>query len=208
MIANYRQALPIEEREPEPSVYFISYIQSSGTQYIDTGFNPNQNTRVVMDVELYSQPNSMAAIFGERQKSASNDSRSFILWSSNQGKGIRSDFMGNNVSSAIALLGKRVEVDKNRNVCHIGDETVTNSSGSGQALGSLWLFAVNNVESGTLNTSWTASVKCYSCQIYDNDVLVRDYAPALDPEGVPCLYDKISEEYVYNSGTGSFTAPS
>ena len=28
----------------------LEYIKSSGTQYIDTGFKPNQNTRVVMDV--------------------------------------------------------------------------------------------------------------------------------------------------------------
>ena len=40
-----------------------------------------------------------------------------------------------------------------------------------------------------------------------NDNLIRDYAPALDPDGVPCLYDKISEEYVYNSGSGSFITP-
>lgn len=80
MIANYRQAVPLGE--PEPDINFIDYIESSGTQYIDTGFKPN-----------------------------------------------------------------------------------------------------------------------------NNDALVRDYAPALDPDGVACLYDKVSEKYVYNAGTGSFTTP-
>ena len=29
----------------------LEYIQSSGTQYIDTGFKPNQDTRVVMEID-------------------------------------------------------------------------------------------------------------------------------------------------------------
>ena len=32
----------------------LEYIQSSGTQYIDTGFKHNQNTRVVMHVKPVS----------------------------------------------------------------------------------------------------------------------------------------------------------
>lgn len=36
MIANYRQAVQVAE--PEPEINFVEYIQSSGTQYIDTGF--------------------------------------------------------------------------------------------------------------------------------------------------------------------------
>ena len=41
MIANYRQAVQVAEPEPpEPEINFVEYIQSSGTQYIDTGFKP------------------------------------------------------------------------------------------------------------------------------------------------------------------------
>lgn len=204
MIANYMQAVAIK---PPDLTNYIDYIQSSGTQYIDTGFNANQNTRVVMDVEVHSQSNSMACIVGGRSRAATNDSLSFIFWSSNKGAAIRSDFMGNNVSASIALLGRRVIIDKNRNVCHIDDEIVTNSQGTGQALGSLYLFACHDAQSTSINSTLNASVKLYSCQIYDNDVLVRDYVPVLDPYGVACLYDKVSEEYAYNAGSGSFATP-
>jgi len=55
-----------------------------------------------------------------------------------------------------------------------------------------------------------ASSKCllriYSFQIYQNDILVHDYVPALDLSGVACLYDKVDNEFLYNEGTGEFVA--
>ena len=41
----------------------LEYIQSTGTQYIDTGFKPNNNTRVVMDL-LYTGNESISNEFG------------------------------------------------------------------------------------------------------------------------------------------------
>ena len=49
MIANYRQAVQVGE--PEPEVNFVEYVQSTGTQYIDTGFVPDNNTRIVIDIQ-------------------------------------------------------------------------------------------------------------------------------------------------------------
>ena len=43
-------------------------------------------------------------------------------------------------------------------------------------------------------------------QIYQNDVLVHDYVPALDLDGEAGLYDKIDRNFLYNSGTGAFVA--
>ena len=71
MIANYKQAVPVGE--PEPEINFVEYIQSSGTQYIDTGFMPNNNARVVMDVQPLN--GNTAPIF--RCRSNSSGSASF-----------------------------------------------------------------------------------------------------------------------------------
>lgn len=40
--------------------------------------------------------------------------------------------------------------------------------------------------------------KVYYIQIYENDVLVRDFRPALDDNNVPCLYEKQLGTYHYN----------
>ena len=50
-----------------------------------------------------------------------------------------------------------------------------------------------------------AHMKLYSCAIYDSGVKIRDFKPCLDADGVPCLYDLISKTAFYNQGRGSFT---
>ena len=53
--------------------------------------------------------------------------------------------------------------------------------------------------------AFNASGRIYYLKIYDDfngEVLLRNYIPALDERGVPCLYDTISEKPFYNDGTG------
>ena len=50
------------------------------------------------------------------------------------------------------------------------------------------------------------NTKIYSCKLYDNDVLVRDFIPVLDKDGTPCMYDKVEKKFYYNAGTGQFIA--
>ena len=39
-----------------------------------------------------------------------------------------------------------------------------------------------------------------------NNILVRDFIPVLDKDGVPCMYDKVTVQFFYNQGTGQFIA--
>lgn len=50
-----------------------------------------------------------------------------------------------------------------------------------------------------------ARMKLYSCAMYDGGRKIRDFKPCLDADGVPCLYDLISKTAFYNQGSGSFT---
>ena len=64
----------------------------------------------------------------------------------------------------------------------------------------LYLFARNSP-----SVDGYAHMKLYSCAMYDNGVKIRDFKPCLDADGVPCLYDLISKTAFYNQGSGSFT---
>ena len=44
------------------------------------------------------------------------------------------------------------------------------------------------------------------CKIYKDTSLIRDFIPVKDENNVVCLYDKISNQYFYNAGTGDFIA--
>lgn len=64
-----------------------------------------------------------------------------------------------------------------------------------------YLFGRNN--SGSPST-FTSTSSIYYCQIWQNGVLVRDLIPVLDWNYTPCMYDKISGQFFYNQGTGTF----
>ena len=65
----------------------------------------------------------------------------------------------------------------------------------------MYLFSVNG--GGTYDN---APMKLYSCQIYDNDTLVRDYVPCQKPDGTIGLWDDVNSVFYGNAGTGTFTA--
>ena len=56
------------------------------------------------------------------------------------------------------------------------------------------------------NTSFSTSGKLYSAQIYDHNILVRDFIPVIDGNDVPCLYDRVEKKFYYNTRNGQFVA--
>ena len=64
-----------------------------------------------------------------------------------------------------------------------------------------YIFALN----GRGTASENASMKLYYIKFYDKDNnLLRDLIPVLDLNNVPCLYDKVSQTFFYNAGSGTF----
>jgi len=104
-------------------------------------------------------------------------------------------------------LNRRVVIDKNKNVQTIYDNgtvvgTTTNTSATFTTPNNLYLFACD--QNGTA-VGWSA-IRIYSCKIYDNGTLVRDFIPVIDNNNTPCMFDKVSNQFFYNQGTGSFIA--
>ena len=51
-----------------------------------------------------------------------------------------------------------------------------------------------------------ASMKLYSCKIYNNGTLVRNLVPAKNSGGTIGLYDLVNSAFYTNAGSGTFTA--
>ena len=53
------------------------------------------------------------------------------------------------------------------------------------------------------------NLKLYSCKIWQNNIIVRDFLPTISTEeghiGEACLFDTVENKYYYNQGTGKFT---
>lgn len=180
-----------------PSGYTkLAYIQSSGTQYINTGFAPNQNTRVVCDA-FFAASSTAYWLFGARH---GNTDRTYnFLTHDSQ---YRSDFNRSTDEYITETQTGPFVVDKNGNVTKINDVTVkTATAGTFQCTHNLFLFANNN--NGTVEGQCTA--KLYACKIYDNGTLVRDFVPCINNSGEVGLYDIVSKAFYGNAGTGTFT---
>ena len=118
----------------------LAYIQSSGTQYIDTGFKPNQSTRVIAVVDA----DGSDCIFGTADGYGSK-MYSFIGIGSNS---FRSDY-GNTLDSvnlSDGVLASPFKIDKNENITSVnGTVLLTSTPNTFQCSYPLLIFAFNNV---------------------------------------------------------------
>jgi len=176
-----------------PSGYTpLLYIESSGTQYIDTGFKPNQDTRIVFDG--YNDATNSGWTFGGCTSLTSNQ----FMFSCSSANSFRYGSTG--VSLANVPIGHFV-ADLNKNTYKLNNETGSLSSQTFSCPYTAYLFKVNSA--GTASTGSFIG-KLYSCQIYDNGTLVRDFVPCLNVSGKSGLYDKVNGVFYGNAGTGEF----
>ena len=191
----------------------LDSISSTGTQYINTGIKPNQDTRVVMTVSGYSLSNTDQGAFGARTSQTANDKFSFVVSSSTKVSGrvsssvkaYRSEYGGQNTDfeQSVNITGQ-LKIDKQGRTTILNELYIaTSDEATFECPYNLYLFAINTADTASAKASTTM----YSCKIYDGDgELVRDYIPCTNPDNAVGLYDLVGAQFYGNAGTGAFTA--
>ena len=183
-----------------PSGYTrLEYIKSSGTQYINTGFNPNQNTRVVMDVTPVDVIlGKMWCAFGVRQNGIY-----FGLYKASTGNMNLTWFYGSNYSNYFTVdYAKRHNLEVNKNVASVDGTSKSYAAQTFQFTIPLFLLCDNAAGSPTS----AGAALLYSCQIYDNGTLIRDFIPCKNASGAIGLWDDVNSVFYQNAGSGTFDA--
>ena len=178
----------------------IEYIQSSGTQYINSGFIPKATTRTIMKAEPMSW-SAWSAFFGTRNATSPTASQAYIA-AVPAATLYRSDYFGSSLTAETPTIMQITNIDKNKNICSFNNIMITNTSSTVNATTNMFLLALNDV--GT--AKYFLSAKLYSCKIYDGDTLVRDFIPIKTTTNVYGLWDKVNKVFYPNAGTGTFTA--
>ena len=178
----------------------VEYIESSGTQYIDTGFKQNQNSRIVMSAQVTQQPSTHAWLFEGRISTRSGGKSVFLLG----GAVWNADYNGGGRRKAFPDIGifDALSIDFDKNSLQINEDSFTWTTLTFQSTANLALSACNTA--GAI--SGYISAKLYNCQIYDNGALVRNFVPCQDPTGNVGLYDLVGAQFYGNAGTGAFVA--
>ena len=185
----------------------IEYIESTGIQWIDTGVYWKYDYSLQMNITSINNSGNFA-FFGTSNNNGWLQGEVSMFWYDT-----RLDIGVPN--SNTTGTGYRIEDVYYKNTNYILDYNNTGASITNAASGVRKNVSFYNFYSDYISNKplYLFSVyrspgafKLHSARIYDNDILVRDMIPVLDYNGVPCMYDKVTDQFFYNAGTGQFIA--
>ena len=172
----------------------LAAVRSDGNAYIDTGIIPTANTRVMLSMRNLTTENTAIFI----ASSTWQENRFYLTYANNGFIWGIPEYvnLGGEKELTNTFNIYRGTVTLNQEV--VVDEEVTNAYVV-QDSTNLYIFNTPSIA----NKGSTFSLKYF--KIYENGILVRDYIPILDYNGVPSLFDKINYTYTYNAGSGTLT---
>lgn len=179
----------------------IEYLESSGTQYIDTRVVPKSTTRMVVEMQYPSATHDTIGWGSSGGLEAfacgsGDSSTTFAMWCSANFTMVDTNVAFDNAKHTFDMSNTAMKFDGTT----YGTGTIGNTAECWQTIG---LFGIH--------AEWEVNPVCspmriYSCKIYDGDTLIRDYIPVLDKNNVACFYEKVSNTFWHNERTGTFTA--
>jgi hypothetical protein len=190
-----------------PSGYTqVECIESSGTQYIDTGFRAVSDNVKIEATFSITEIKFWSALFGCEETSSGPWTLTPLV------NGASALTFYNGSSSQLGSIPVSVNTVYSV-VCQSNNGTLTyDCNGSAGTLypqgaicktDNIYIFTLNSAKGDSI-ISQASKMRLYYFQIYDNDVLVRDYVPCINANGEAGLYDKVNNVFYGNAGTGSF----
>lgn len=178
----------------------LEYIESTGTQYIDTGIYASDD--LMIKLQITPNPNYLSeySILG-------------VEWSLN-------GFFLMFYQNAIRFHSKGTSVDvtsfnkssKNEIVCKSNSLTVNGAvymlsgGGTNSQTYQIRLFSVANEGSFPSSSNKRGHFKLWQTQVYNGSTLIRDFIPCKNASGEVGLWDDVNSQFYTNAGTGAFTA--
>ena len=195
----------------------LAYIESSGTQYIDTGVKPAFLNAVDFTADIGENVGSQADIFGAFDGTNTAYFRYYqnatvgkFGWFGSAVNFTCADYLGNSIPFRVRFQEYNTGTDRASVKIYKDDTSFASSTivGTGESTVSavnLYLFARNN--NGT--ASQFATYKLREFIIHTDSTCtskIIHLVPVLDPNGVACLYDIVNKQYLRNGGSGNFIA--
>ena len=181
-----------------PYLRKLSYLESTGTQYINTGIAPDFAGGDSIYIHYYGGSFSGAApcSFGSRESGVRNGI--YLL-------GLQSMTIADN--NGYSSLGILVQVPAELSMTV--DDSVIIANDKEYAMPRrvtvglpIFLFALNNYGTGAYGIY--SGMKLYEWKYWRNGTLAQHLVPVLDRAKTPCLFDMVGRKFVYNAGTGNF----
>ena len=185
---------------PLPSGYRqVEYLQSSGTQWINTLVTPDTSTGIYMDFQVLQMSGAYAVgmfhlnnfrfcplvvRINKIQYEAKLSPQTFIDY-------------GNFDTNRHSVY---YNYDNDLKVLYDGVEKEAIGSLGTSSTFAIYLFSRNN--NGVVNG--TTPTRFYNVRLKKQGDIVRNFIPCLDTNNTPCMFDLVTRQPFYNQGTGTF----
>lgn len=183
-------------------IHPVEYLESTGTQYINTGYKPNTNTECSMDFMFTSLDSTYRTPLSIRTSDGAADSFTMATTTTsllNFAFGttyfdVTNSPQANTYYKATLKSGEAT----------LNNLSVTKAASTITPSGlTAYMFARN--ANGTAANFFIGRI--YNCQIKESNTLVRDYIPAISEDGTPFMFDRVTHTCFLNQGTGVFKYP-
>lgn len=173
----------------------IEYLESSGTQWIDTGIYPT-NT-IVAKLKFMNLKSTSSVIFG--MYDGENNSYRYFNYGENSyfdtGEGVRKNRLNTN----------NIKIHPNEIYeIELGNKYIKNIITDTIEYGTVYNFTFNKTLTlNNYNNNNFSKNRWYHVEIFDNTTLILNLIPVrISTRGY--MYDKVSKQLFGNSGTGEF----
>lgn len=179
----------------------VNYLESSGSQWIDTDFIPVQDDlRIIYEAQVTTMGENMVMGCYNKYSYTLN----MNLYASDRPyfrfRGIDRSFSGYNLS-----IKHKYEIG---NVFKIDDVVINTPAFSDTLVGNdgkLTIFGRANSADPT-DADYKFRGKIFNFKCYYGENLVRDFIPVIDQVGKAGMYDRVSKTFFENQGSGHFIA--
>ena len=207
-----------------PSEYQqVEYIESTGTQYIDTGYYwQHENIEIDFSGKIVTNSTWQSLFGNEEYISDSNRYFAGVMHGQNGSYGM---YIGTTSQGSFnAAIGQNFQLkikttaDKNLKIYKDGVQTLSTTytgsvmtkqnasltSNVANTVGNIFIFANHNTSRGATNEAIQiiSSMDLYSFRLIDNGVVVRDFIPCYEKStGRAGLYDLVNGTFYPNAAT-------
>lgn len=194
----------------------ISYIEANGTQYINSLYYPNLNTRIEAK-GMYTHAGTMNGsnyqhfMYGVRETVSGstfcceylynyykNGSKNYYDNGSNFGKAVTGEYYSSNFRDTAINVANDITGGYIENTKRFSSRDTTQFQCT-KPMFILWC----NVD-GTGQSNRPPYGRIYYLRVYENHILLHDFIPVRVGQ-VGCLYDRVTREIFENQGAGAFT---
>lgn len=190
----------------------LEYIESTGTQYIDTGVVITPTMAVEADAQYTEVTTYQQRIFGNSHNGTSDPDGDLGTGHLNfdiyiQGQGYfasaiaedKGDWVRTNTKADKDRHTHKLDCTDRKYYIDGAAQTTHATTPTKSTNGSLYIFANHRASMDY------AFMRLYSCKIYDSGVVVHDYVPARRlSDSAFGLYDTKTDVFLTNAGTGKF----